>query len=91
MQHALLCISLPSLHDYDVKLPNFTSMEDIREHKTTIFFLWTSIFEPLRLQLLKTIANIWQIKRVGIRAMNKFEAARIHFLGGVLAAVAEAP
>ena len=34
------------------------------------------------------IANIWQIKRVGIRAM-KFITARIpHFLGDGLAAVA---
>ena len=24
MHHAFLCISLPSLHDYDVKFPNFT-------------------------------------------------------------------
>ena len=28
---------LPSLHDYDVKLPNFTFFEG-REHKTTTFF-----------------------------------------------------
>ena len=34
------------------------------------------------------IANIWQIKRVGIRAM-KFITARIrHFLGDSLAAIA---
>ena len=31
-----LYISLPSLHDYDVKLPNFTSYGR-REHKTTTF------------------------------------------------------
>ena len=24
VHHAFLCISLPSLHDYDLKLPNFT-------------------------------------------------------------------
>ena len=33
-------ISLPSLHDYDVKLPNFTFCGG-REHKTrTLFFLF---------------------------------------------------
>ena len=38
--HALLHISLPSFHDYDVKLPNFTFCEG-REHKTTtLFFLF---------------------------------------------------
>ena len=36
--------SLLSLHDYDVKLPNFTFFEG-REHRTTTFYLfsWTSI------------------------------------------------
>ena len=33
-----LYISLSSLHDDDVKLPNFT-LYGGREHKTTIFFL----------------------------------------------------
>ena len=36
---AFLYISLPSLLDYDVKLPNFTFYEGC-EHKTTIFFLF---------------------------------------------------
>ena len=38
----LLYIILPSLHDDDVELPNFTFYGG-REHKTTIFFffLWT--------------------------------------------------
>ena len=36
--------SLPSLHDYEVKLPNFTFFEG-REHRTTAFYLffWISI------------------------------------------------
>ena len=39
-----LYISLPSLHDYDVKIPNFTFCGG-HEHKTTTFFFysWTSI------------------------------------------------
>ena len=39
-----LYISLPSLHDYDVKIPNFTFCGG-REHKTTTFFFysWTSV------------------------------------------------
>ena len=35
--HAFLHISLPSLHDYNVKLPNFTFCRG-REKKTTTFF-----------------------------------------------------
>ena len=32
--HAFLCISLPSLHDYDVEVPSFTFFEG-RGHKST--------------------------------------------------------
>ena len=35
--HAFLHVSLPSLHDYNVKLPNFTFCRG-REKKTTTFF-----------------------------------------------------
>ena len=37
-------MALPSLHDYDVKMPNFTYC-GVREHKTTtlFFFSWTSL------------------------------------------------
>ena len=31
MHHASLFISLPSLHDYDVKMPNFTFMDDVNK------------------------------------------------------------
>ena len=34
--HAFLYLSLPSLHDYDVKMPNFTFHRQ-REHTTTNF------------------------------------------------------
>ena len=37
VHHAFLYISLPSLHDYNVKVPNFTFCRG-REHKTTTFF-----------------------------------------------------
>ena len=39
VHHAFLYISLPSLHGYDVKLPNFMFCGE-REHKTTtlVFF-----------------------------------------------------
>ena len=40
VHHAFLYISLPSLHDYDVKMPNFTSCRG-REHKTTTFFFFS--------------------------------------------------
>ena len=68
-----LYISLPSLHDYNVKMPKFTFCRG-REYKTTFFlFSWTLI-QSFRIQLQKPFANIWRSKRDGISAI-KFEAA----------------
>lgn len=44
--------------------------------------------DPLEFNSWK-IANIYQIKRVGIRAI-KYESARIHILGEIFSAVADA-
>ena len=51
MHHAFLFISLPSLHDRDVKVPNFTFWQG-GEHKRSTFFAfsWTSI-QSFRIQL----------------------------------------
>ena len=48
VHHAFLYISLPSLHDYDVKMPNFTCCGE-REHKTTTL-------QYFRIQLQKKLA-----------------------------------
>ena len=40
--HAFLYISLPSLHDYDVKLPNFTFMEDVNTQDNDFLFLFVN-------------------------------------------------
>ena len=40
VQHALLYISFPSLHDYSVEVPNFTVCRG-SEHKTTTFFFFS--------------------------------------------------
>ena len=42
--------------------------------------------QSLTIQLPKKIANIWRIKRDGIRAV-KFEGAQIHFLSDAFVAV----
>ena len=44
VHHAFLYITLPSLHDYDVKISKFTFRQGL-EHKTTTFFFfsWTLI------------------------------------------------
>ena len=87
VHHAFLYISLPSLHDYNVKVPHFTFCQ-VRELKTTTFFFfsWTLI-QSLEFNSRKNISSIWRIKQDGISAI-KFEAARIHFLRDVFVALA---
>ena len=38
VHHAFLYISLPSLHDYDVKMPNFTFYGGRKQATTTVYF-----------------------------------------------------
>ena len=41
VHHVFLYNSLPSLHDYDVKIPNFTCpLYAVGEHNTKIFFFF---------------------------------------------------
>ena len=46
VHHAFLYISLPSLHDYDVKISNFTFCQG-REHKITTFFFFSELWYRL--------------------------------------------
>ena len=52
MQHAFLYVSLPSLHDYEVKLPDFTFYGESKQATTKFSFsLWTWIlFLGIQLQ-----------------------------------------
>ena len=85
VHHSLLCISLLSLRDYDVKLPNLTCFW--RAWTTTLFcFFWTLI-QSFRIHLQTNSPTFWRVERDGINAM-KFEPARTHFLTDVFVAVA---
>ena len=66
-------ISLPSLHDYDVKIPNFTSSGG-REHKTTtsFFFSWT-ILQSFTIQLQKNKKTKNQKKTPTFDELNEME------------------
>ena len=61
VHHAILYISLPSLHHYDMKLPNFTSpLCGVGEHNTKIvafYFLYNDRYSPE-----ENFAKICQIK-----------------------------
>ena len=64
MHHAFSNISLPSLHDYDLKMPNFTFYTG-HEHKTATFFFfsWTSI-QPVRIQPQEGLPTFDELKEM---------------------------
>ena len=71
VHHVFLYISLTTLHVYDVKLPNCTFCGG-REDKTTIFlfFFFVKLDIVLYNSTPEKITNLWQTRRVGIRAMK---------------------
>ena len=87
MHHAFFYISLLSLHDYvyNVKLPNFTFVQDINTKESPSFFL--NFDTVLKNSTPEKFPNIWQIERDWVRTI-KFEATRIHFLTDVFIAFA---
>ena len=55
VHHAFLYISLPSLHDYDVKLTNFAFCGGREKNSTTFFFFSWLLIESFRIQLPKSL------------------------------------
>ena len=90
VHHAFLYTSLPSLQDYDGKMPNFT-FYDGRKQATAKFSLsfWTWIwFLVIRLKRGSPgFACIWQSKWFGVIAIE-IERTQIHFSSDVFVAVA---
>ena len=43
VHHTFFYISLPSLHNYDVKMPNFTFMEDVNKRGRIFFLLYLNL------------------------------------------------
>ena len=78
VHRAFLDISLPSLHDYGRQMPNLRFMKDVKIRQRFSFSFCELGYSLLELTAEKIAINIWQIIRVGIRAI-KFETARIHF------------
>ena len=80
-----LYISLPSLHDYGVKIPNSTFMEDVINKQQRIFLSLSKLeCGPQEINS----REIWHFQQFGISA-TKFKKTRlIHFKSDVFAAFA---
>ena len=82
VHHAFLFISLPSLHDHDVKMSNFTFYRERKQATTNFSFSFlTWEINPREIRVHFTFSANWSNR-------EKFEKTRIHFKSDVSAAVA---
>ena len=49
VNQAFLYICLPSLHDYDVKIPNFTFCGELEHRATTCFFYFLTLIQCFKI------------------------------------------
>ena len=84
--HAFLYFSLPSVHDYAVKMPNFTFYGGSTQARMK-FSLFLKLDMVHRNSTLGGFNDIWQSYWLGVIAM-KIERTRIHFFWDGFAAVA---
>ena len=62
VHHAFLYISLPSLHDYDVKMPNFMLFKGSKQATTKFLSLFPNLDMVLWNSTLEGFTSIWQLK-----------------------------
>ena len=86
MHNAFLYISLPSLHDYDVKMPN-SKFYGGRKQATTNLFFSLNLSAVLKKSTPGKFAYTCHFKQIGINA-TKIEKTGIRFKTDVFAAVA---
>ena len=59
-----LYISLPSLHDYNVELPNFTFRRGRKQKTTTFFFFSWTLMQSFRIQPPKNLPTIDELNEM---------------------------
>ena len=87
MHHAFLYISLPSLHDNDVKMPNCKFYGGRKQATTNLFFLSLNLSAVLKKSTPGKFGYNYNSQQTGINA-TKIEKTGIHFKTDVFAAVA---
>ena len=83
VHHAFLYIFVPSLHGYDVKLPNFTFCGGRERKTTTLFFFSWTLIQSVRIQLQKKSPNLTNWTRWKKR-VKVWSRAGTYFLSDVL-------
>ena len=59
-----LYISLPSLHGYNVKMPNFTFCRGREQSTTTFFFLSWTLMQSFRIELQKNLPTFDELNEM---------------------------
>ena len=85
MHHAFLDISLPSLHNYDVKIPNCKFQRRTSDNES--LFLSLNLSAVLKKSTPGKLAYTCHFQQIGVNTTKK-EKTRIHFKTDVFAAVA---
>ena len=86
MHHAFLYISSPSLHDYDVKMPNCKFYGGCKQATTNLFFS-LNLSVVLKKSSPGKFAYTCHFQQIGINA-TKIEKTGIHFKTDVFVATA---
>ena len=81
--HAFWYFSLPSLHDYDVKMPNFTFYGGRVRRRIFLSLPKLECRRSPRTSTPQKFANIWHFRRIGINA-TKFGKTPIRFKSDVI-------
>ena len=87
MHHAFLCISLPSLHVYDVKIPNFMFYRGCKHVATKFSFSLLLWIRLLGIHLQKGSHTFDKVSEFELLRW-RFKKPRTYFLSDVLPAVA---
>ena len=86
VRHTFLYISLPLLHDYNMKMPSFTFYGGCKTSDDKLFFLFLNLSAVPKKSTPGKLAYISYFQRIEINA-TKLEKTPIHFKSDVFAAV----
>ena len=86
VHHTFLYISLPLLHDYNMKMPSFTFYGGCKTSDDKLFFLFLNLSAVPKKSTPGKLAYISYFQRIEINA-TKLEKTPIHFKSDVFAAV----
>ena len=81
VHHAFLYIPLPSLHNYDVKWPNFMFTWELERQADKFYHIRLNLGAVSFHQFQPKFPSFWVTGRLGIIAMKKVKGCEVYFSG----------